>query len=99
MAVYKKTSPYHSTKNYGTFLDVMEMRKVSKLESDVSYTISKAYHHRPDLLAFDLYGDPSLWWVFAARNPNIIKDPVFDFRPGVIIRLPKKETLVNDLGL
>ncbi len=99
MAAYKKTSPYYSTKNYGTFLDVMEMRKISKLESDVSYTIAKSYHFRPDLLAFDLYGDAALWWVFAARNPNIIKDPVFDFRPGVTIRLPKKETLVDDLGL
>jgi len=44
-------------------------------------------------LAFDLYGDPSLWWVFAVRNPNVISDPVFDMRIGARIAVPKKETL------
>lgn len=96
---YKKNSPYYKTSNYGSFLDVWTARKIRKLESDVKYTIDKSYQYRPDLLAHDLYGDSGLWWVFAARNPNIIKDPVFDFRPGATIRLPKKETLVNDLGL
>ena len=98
-ASYKQTSPYASTNTHGTFLDVLTARKIRKLASDASYKIDKAYHFRPDLLAFDLYGDAALWWVFAARNPNIIKDPVFDFRPGLTIKLPKKDTLVADLGL
>ena len=59
----------------------------------------RSYKNRPDLLAADLYGDAALWWVFAARNPNVLKDPLFDFRPGVTIYIPTKETLVADLGL
>jgi hypothetical protein len=50
-------------------------------------------------LAFDLYGDANLWWVFAARNPNVIRDPIFDFLPGVRIYIPKKTTIDRDLGL
>lgn len=96
---YKKNSPYYKTGVYGNFLDILALRRVRKLESDVSYTIDKAYQNRPDLLAHDLYGDAGLWWVFAIRNPNIIKDPVFDFRSGVTIKLPRKETLTADLGL
>jgi hypothetical protein len=99
MATYSKSSPYYDTKNYGSFLDVMNNRSFRKLPSDVYYQIDRIYQYRPDLLAYDLYGDAGLWWVFAVRNPNVIKDPVFDFRPGVSIYIPKKETLITDLGL
>jgi hypothetical protein len=99
MATYNKNSPYYDTKTYGGFLDVMQSRPFRKLSSDVVYQIDRIYQYRPDLLAYDLYGDVGLWWVFAVRNPNVIKDPVFDFRPGVSIYIPKKETLITDLGL
>lgn len=100
MAVeYSKTSPYHATTLYGQFLDIINYRAISKLSDDVYYEIDRTYSNRPDLLAFDLYGDASLWWVFAARNPNVIRDPIFDFLPGVKIYIPKKTTIDRDLGL
>jgi hypothetical protein len=40
-----------------------------------------------------------LWWVFAVRNPNVIKDPIFDFFPGQTIYIPNKNTLTTYLGL
>ncbi len=100
MAVqYSKTSPYYGTTLYGQFLDILNYREISKLEDDVYYEIDRTYSNRPDLLAYDLYGDANLWWVFAARNPNVIRDPVFDFLPGVKIYIPKKGTIDKDLGL
>jgi alpha-L-fucosidase len=99
MANYSSTSPYYSTKNYGKFLDVLKFRSISKLATDVQYQIDSIYKYRPDLLAYDLYNDSNLWWVFAARNPNVLKDPVFDFTPGVVIYIPTKDTLVADLGI
>jgi hypothetical protein len=51
------------------------------------------------LLAFDLYGTPRLWWVFAQRNPDAIEDPIYDFAPGRTIQLPKLSNLKNDLGI
>jgi hypothetical protein len=57
------------------------------------------YTHRPDLLAYDLYGDHKLWWVFAQRNINELKDPVFDFEAGVEIYLPKGGNLKRLLGI
>jgi len=74
-------------------------RTISKQVDDVNYVIDKIYEFRPDLLAFDLYGDSALWWVFRARNPNAIDDPVFDFRAGTSIMIPKKTTLASNLGL
>jgi len=96
---YSKSSPYYNTTYYGQFLDIINYRTFRKLEDDVYYQIDRIYSNRPDLLAFDLYGDAALWWVFAARNPNVIRDPIFDFLPGVKIYIPKKSTLDKDLGL
>ena len=100
MAVaYSKSSPYQTTSYYGNFLDVLEYRSISARGDDTLYTIDKVYQNRPDLLAYDLYGDAALWWVFVVRNPNVLRDPIFDFVPGVTIYVPKKATIQHDLGL
>lgn len=99
MTTYSKSSPYYTTGKYGQFLDLMVNRKITKLASDRQYTIDVVYHLRPDLLAHDLYQDSKLWWVFAARNPNALKDPLFDFVIGTTIYLPAKATLISDLGI
>ena len=96
---YRTTSPYFQTDIFGNFLDVMANRSITKNSDDVLYEIDKVYEYRPDMLAFDLYGDSALWWVFAQRNPNALKDPLFDFRAGTRIYIPKKTTLVQDLGI
>lgn len=96
---FSKTSPYFSTPTWGKFLDVMVDRKITPKGSDVLYKIDKVYEYRPDLLSHDLYGTSSLWWVFAQRNPNIIQDPIGDFRAGRSIYIPSKDQLTQDLGL
>jgi len=95
---YKNTSPYFQTSLYGNFLDIMVNRSITKKSDDVLYAIDKIYEHRPDLLAADLYGDGALWWVFAIRNPNVLKDPLFDFKTGLGIYLPKADLLKQLLG-
>ena len=99
MADYSKSSPYYDTESYGKFLDVLNFRSFPAQVDDQIITLTESYRNRPDLLAFDLYQDTRLWWVFAVRNPNNIKDPVFDFLPGKRIFVPKKATLTAALGL
>ena len=96
---YNKTSPYSTTEIYSFYLDVANIPQIPYNPSDVQYQIDAVYKNRPDLLAYDLYGDAALWWVFAVRNPNTIQDPVFDFLPGAVIYVPKKDTLTAVLGL
>jgi alpha-L-fucosidase len=96
---YDSTSPYFQTKTFGNFLDVMTNRPITKKTDDVLYIIDSIYEYRPDMLASDLYGSSALWWVFAQRNPNVLKDPLMDFRAGVQIYIPKKTTLQQDLGV
>lgn len=96
---YSASSPYFQTATFGNFLDVMINRPISKKTDDVLYEIDSVYEYRPDILASDLYGDSALWWVFAQRNPNVLRDPLLDFRAGVRIFIPKKTTLQQDLGV
>lgn len=96
---YSATSPYFKTEIFGNYLDVMTHRDIPREKDDIVYQIQEVYKHRPDLLAHDLYGDASLWWVFAVRNPNTIKDPVWDFYPGQSIYIPKQSTIERALGL
>lgn len=99
MTVYSKTSPYYGTVINQGYLDVMTFRDFQRQEDDIEYEVTKNYENRPDLLAFDLYGDVNLWWVFAMRNPNVIKDSVYDLKSGIKIFLPKLSTLKRDLGI
>jgi hypothetical protein len=98
-AQYTKFSPYYKTGLFGQFLDVYVNRAIPKNSLDIEYTIDSVYKYRPDMLAADLYGNAGLWWVFSVRNPDIIKDPVFDFYPGQVIYIPSKETLTTVLGI
>ena len=99
MADYSSTSPYSETGMTGDYLDILNPRTLTAELDDQSYTIERTYAYRPDLLAYDLYGSPRLWWVFVQRNPDQLEDPIYDFKPGVTIQLPKKENLLKDLGI
>jgi hypothetical protein len=100
MASYPETSPWNKTTftNSGS-LGILRIRPVPASSDDPQYTIETQYTHRPDLLAYDYYGTTKLWWIFAQRNMDIIKDPVYDIEAGVTIYLPKPETLKQILGV
>jgi hypothetical protein len=98
-AFYNKSSPYYNTEIVNGYLDLLELRDLPTEADDILFEITATYERRPDLLAYDLYKDSKLWWVFAVRNKKILKDPVYDMRAGTKIRLPKLSTLRNTLGL
>ena len=100
MATYSNTSPYFSTRVVnGEYLGKFEIRPVPAENDDILYTIEPQYTYRPDLLAYDLYNNQNLWWVFAQRNMDVLKDPVYDFVPGTEIYLPKQSQLQRVLGV
>lgn len=99
MNLYSSTSPWSlTTMNVGGHLDILTKRVIPAEDDDLIYEIQPQYMYRPDLLAYDLYSNAKLWWVFAYRNMDIIKDPVFDFIPGTKIYLPKESRIRLVLG-
>jgi|TARA_B110000503_G_scaffold33660_1_gene54668 hypothetical protein len=98
MATYNATSPYATTGYSQFFLDVMVNRPIPKQSDDLLFPINQTYQYRPDLLAFDLYENGGLWWVFYQRNPNTLTKPPLDFVIGTSIYVPKISTLRSVLG-
>lgn len=96
---YSNVSPWYLTKINKNYLMELEIRSVPAEDDDFLYTLEPQYTRRPDLLAYDLYGTPKLWWVFVQRNMDVISDPIFDFVPGIQIFLPKKSNLIKILGI
>lgn len=96
---YPSTSPYYLTQTAnGQFLDVMINRPIPVNPTDVYWQITPVYNLRPDMLASDLYNDSRLWWVFAQRNPNTLRDPLYDFVSGISIYVPKLDVIRTALG-
>lgn len=96
---YEQNSPWSNTPIVDdSYLDILRIRPVPEADDDILYEVQPQYAYRPDLLAFDLYGTKNLWWVFAQRNMDLLKDPVNDMVPGIKIYLPKGDTLARQLG-
>lgn len=71
-----------------TFWDVPDFAAVIPQSSDTYVEIDQRYVGRLDLLAYDEYGDPDLWWIIALAN-NIDVIPT-DVRLGMLVRIPAK---------
>jgi len=92
-------NPYAKTNvTKSGYLDILKIIPIPAEDNDITFEITPNYHNRPDLLAYDLYGTKDLWWVFAQRNMDIIKDPIYDFSAGTSIRLPKESNMKTLIG-
>lgn len=98
MSLYNSYSPYFKTEFTNNYLDILNLRDIPSQPDDILFEVTSTYEYRPDLLAFDLYKEPRLWWVFAVRNKSILKDPVYDMKAGKKIYLPKLSVLKKSLG-
>ena len=99
MATYTKQSPYLNTPMGSETLGILNKRLFAFDADDVVYEIDSFYEHRPDLLSHDLSGTSKSWWVFQHRNMDVVTDPIWSFKAGVLIRIPKKSTLNEYLNV
>ena len=82
-------------KRYRKTVKYPEMLRTSR----DTYIISRQ-GDRLDNLAYKYYNDSRLWWIFAARNPNILgPDPYFNMVAGLQIYVPTQNTLQRVLGI
>ena len=88
---YKQSSNYYTTNLNQKYLETYNPPLTTDTLSvrTRKTVISSKYNLRPDLMAYDLYGDSNVWWIFVHYNRDVIKDPVFDFKSGVEIVVPK----------
>jgi hypothetical protein len=93
---YLPSSPYANTDQVNVYLEYLDFWNgpyILPQSTDDVYTVQPKYDKRPDLLSYDHYGSTGWWWIFAARNPDKIKDPIYDLKAGMTIYLPNKANL------
>lgn len=80
-----------------TLLETREIKKVNLSSMDSYHTVDANEEGRLDLIAYQYYGNPLLWWVIAQANDiyNVIENP----KPGDIIRIPDISNMYNKDGI
>jgi hypothetical protein len=93
MANYRDSSNYSTTKINRKYLDVYNPKlTLDTLSQETKkIRIGNRYNRRPDLLAYDLYGNSRYWWIFVHYNREVIEDPINDFVAGKVIVVPSKQ--------
>jgi hypothetical protein len=92
---YKKTSHLSATPVVNGYTALYTPPFVPNYTATTEFTLTQKYHKRPDLLAYDLYGEAAYWWVFALYNKNEILDPINDFVTGLTILLPNRNFIAG----
>jgi len=94
---YNNFSLYAATQqvvNTGiNYLDFWTPPNLTAGPNDTLITLASRYNHRPDLLSYDYYKKADYWWVFMMRNPDVISDPIWDFKTGIQIFVPSVDSL------
>ena len=94
---YLPSSPYFNTAQTVVsgvpYLDFWNEIILLPSTTDTLISLEPKYQYRADLLSNDIYGTPQLWWVFMLRNPDVIKDPIWDFITGINIYTPAKTNM------
>jgi|TARA_B100000795_G_C22750954_1_gene419397 hypothetical protein len=94
--MYKNNSPWSKTNIIDdVILDLITFRNLYPDPFDVVYTIPPEFDERPDLCSYKHFGTAKYWWIYAARNPNDIIDPIRDFSAGLQIRIPNIDNISN----
>lgn len=94
---YKENSNLRNTPVGRRNLDLYVPSLTPTFENTTEMTITQKYHRRPDVLAYDLYGDARYWWIFTLFNRNSIVDPINDFILGLRIVVPPTEYITNGI--
>ena len=66
------------------------------LKSYTTFEVTLGFENRIDLVAYECYGNCSLWWVIAEYNE--IKDPFF-LPLGTKLIIPSRESLYGYRGI
>jgi hypothetical protein len=88
LITYPSTSPYYKTPQSSWAIGIYVDRPIPADASDERVMLDAKYDMKPDRFSNDVYGTPAYYWVFMQRNINLIRDPIFDFRSGMIIYVP-----------
>ena len=98
MTTYRTDSLYRDTQLDDQYLDVLDVNSIDiDNTTTTTITLDAKYNEKPDLLAYDLYGNAKLWWVFALFNQDELVDPILDFKTDLKIKILQIVKILNEI--
>lgn len=88
---YKRTSHLRNTQVKNGYADLYVPPLTPDFSRVSEFKITQKYVGRPDLLAYELYGESNFWWIFPLYNKNLIVDPINDFSLDKTILVPSRD--------
>jgi hypothetical protein len=52
--------------------------------------------YRIDLFSYQQYKTSRLWWIIAMANADIIRDPTWDFKSGMVVFVPRDASIISN---
>jgi len=95
--IYNNRSFLKNTEYKNFYLDTSKLPPVSLTVGD-QVQVPPECENRIDLFSYQQYGSSRLWWVIALANADIIKDPTWDFKSGMIVFVPRDANLTSSTG-
>lgn len=100
-AEFLKRSRYRLLKLVETPENLKRIESPDKIDLAASpldqfYVVPPGEEHRPDMIAYTVYGDPLLWWVILKANN--VKDP-FNIPANAVLRIPALKSLTGFQGI
>jgi len=95
--IYNNRSFLKNTEYNNFYLGTSKLPNVSLAVGD-RVQVPPECENRIDLFSYQQYGSSRLWWVIALANADIIKDPTWDFKSGMIVFVPRDANLTSSTG-
>lgn len=77
------------------FFDLYTLPKIVETKPPILHRVTAAEVKRPDMIAYNVYGDVSLFWAIAWRNGWLL--PIRDVRVGEMVICPAVEDVLAAL--
>jgi hypothetical protein len=95
--IYNDRSFLRQTSIKNFYLDVSNLPSINYTKGDY-VTVPPECEYRIDLFSYQQFGTSRLWWVIALANADIIRDPIWDFKSGMQVFIPKDSALLENLA-
>jgi len=95
--VYDTKSYLHNSQYRNFYLDIARLPVLSTSTGD-SVVVPTECQYRIDLFSYQQYGSSRYWWLIALANADLIKDPIWDFRSGLTVLVPRDAALLEKLA-
>jgi hypothetical protein len=103
MAIRKSSGNYYDKRSFlkdtpfkNFYLDTSSLPKINMTKGSL-VQVPPQCEYRMDLFSYQQYGSSRLWWLIALANADTIKDPIWDFKSGIYVFVPRDTALVEQL--